>query len=84
MKQKDIFLIVVVVIVSGAVSLVLSNLLFGNTKKHPMKAEIVQPITADFNQPDVHYFNTNSIDPTLNITIGGTQNQQPFSSGSSQ
>ena len=81
MKQKDIVLIVIVVIVSGAVSLVLSNLLFGPSK-HTLTAETVEPITSQFAQPDTRYFNSNSIDPTQNITIGGSQNPQPFSNGS--
>ena len=79
MKQKDIFLIVIVVIVSATASFFLSNLLFGNPKKNPQKAEVVAPITAEFTQPDARYFNKDSIDPTLNISIGDNSNPTPFS-----
>lgn len=79
MKQKDIFLIVVVVIVSGTLSFVLSNILFGNQKKNIVQAEVVEAITSDFNEPDKRYFNKDSVDPTQNISIGENSNTQPFS-----
>jgi hypothetical protein len=80
MKQKDVLLVVAVVIVSGTLSFFISKLLFTVPKNHETKVEIVQPISADFPQPDSHYFNTNSVDPTKNISIGSSQNTQPFSS----
>ncbi len=64
MKQKDIFLIVIVVIVSGAASLVLSKYLFSTPKNRKEQVEVVQPISADFPKPDTAYFNANSVDPT--------------------
>lgn len=79
MKQKDMLLIGVVVIVSGTLSFVLSNILFGNQKKNIVKAEVVEAITSDFNEPDKRYFNKDSIDPTQNISIGENSNAQPFS-----
>lgn len=78
MKQKDILLIVVVVIVSGGLSLLISSFLFKTPKMQETQVEVVQPITADFVQPDTRYFNANSIDPTQNITIGSDQNAAPF------
>lgn len=82
MKQKDILLIIVVVIVSGGLSLMVSNFLFKTPKVQETKVEVVQPITADFAQPDKRYFNTQSIDPTKNISIGENQNPAPFNSSS--
>jgi hypothetical protein len=81
MKQKDIALIVVVIIVSGAISYFVSNALFSVPKSRQTKVEVVDPITTDFAQPDSRYFNNNSVDPTKNITIGGSQNTAPFSNG---
>lgn len=78
MKQKDIILIVVVVFVSGVISLIVSNLLFSSPKNRQEKVEVVEPITADFNQPDKRYFNSQSIDPTQIIRIGDNTNDQPF------
>ncbi len=78
MKQKDIVLIIVVIIISGGFSLLISSFLFKTPKLQETQVEVVQPITADFVQPDVRYFNANSIDPTQNITIGSDQNTAPF------
>ena len=78
MKQKDIILIVVVVFVSGVISLIVSNLLFSSPKNRQEKVEVVEPITAYFKQPDKRYFNSQAIDPTQIIRIGDKTNDQPF------
>jgi hypothetical protein len=78
MKQKDVALIIVVVFISAVVSFFVSNFLFGSPANRQQKAEIVQPITANFSQPDSRYFNSNSIDPTQLIQIGNNNNTNPF------
>lgn len=83
MKQKDIALIVVIVAVSAVLSFVVSNALFGSPKTRQQQAEVVQPISADFEQPDSRYFNKNSFDPTKPITIGQNANPDPFSGSGS-
>lgn len=78
MKKKDIVIIIAVAIVSAIFSYVLSNYLFGGDSKQNLTAPVVQPISADFADPDPRFFNANSLNPTQNITIGETQNNQPF------
>lgn len=78
MKQKDIAIIIVVVFVSGLLSYFISNALFASPDNLTTEVEVVEPITADFPEPDARYFNPNSINPTQTITIGDGQNQQPF------
>lgn len=77
MKQKDIALIIMVVVVSGIIAFVVSNLLFGKSK-NSQTADVVQPISAEFNQPDPTYFNNSSVNPTKTITIGNSTNPNPF------
>jgi hypothetical protein len=78
-KQKDIVLIIVVAFVSAVIAFVLSNILFGSPARSQQKAEVVDPISANFPTPDQRYFNGNSVDPTQTITIGnGQTNQSPF------
>lgn len=79
MKQKDITLIVVIVIVSGFFSLIISNIFISSSKNRSAKVEIVDPIDDEFPQPDRKYFNKDSIDPTKNIRIGDDANNDPFS-----
>lgn len=80
MKQKDIALIIVVVAISGVVSFFVAKALFATSKDQHLKAESVQPITTEFAQPSNKYFNAQSIDPTQQISIGGTENNAPFGS----
>ncbi len=80
MKRKDMVTILIVVLISGAFSLALSNYLFASPEKRQEEVEVVEPISAEFNVPkkDDKYFNTQAIDPTLIIKIGDNNNQQPF------
>ncbi len=78
MKQKDLPLIIIVVVVSAIFSFVVSNILFASPKDRKTKVEVVSPITSDFNQPDQKYFNAQSVNPTQLIQIGDSNNQQPF------
>lgn len=78
MKQKDIFVIVGVVVLSGLISTFVAKSLFG-VQKSKLTAEVVQKITADFPPPSSDYFNSKSFDPTKIITIGQNNNTDPFS-----
>lgn len=82
MKQKDLALIIVIVFVSAVVSLFVSKAIFASPKNRQQQVDVVQPITAGFQQPDSHYFNGSAIDPTQLITIGQNSNPNPF--GASQ
>lgn len=84
MKQKDLIIVVVVVVISGLISYFVSKALFGTPKDRQEQVEVVQPISANFPEPDKRYFNNGSIDPTKNIIIGTDQNPKPFNSEVSQ
>ncbi len=78
MKQKDILLLVVVSIISGALSLTLSNLLISSPKNRSAKVTIVDKISTEFQLPDQKYFNSNAIDPIKLIKPGDSSNPKPF------
>ena len=78
MKQKDILMIVVVVIVSGFISFFLARTLFLSPKESQVKAEVVDAISTQFVSPSNKYFNQTSINPTQQIQIGDTSNATPF------
>lgn len=84
MKQKDIALIIIIVVFSAVISLFVSKAIFTSPKNRQQTAEVVQPITADFPKPDSKYFNSQAFDPTKVITIGQNANPNPFSSSTSQ
>lgn len=77
MKQKDVALIILVVFLTGVGSFFLSGVIFRTNNLHE-KVKTVEPITADFSQPDQKYFNSSAINPTQLIQIGKNSNDKPF------
>jgi hypothetical protein len=77
MKQKDVVVIVIVVVVSGIFSVLISNV-FLKSSINSQTAEVVQPINSTFDQPSPTYFNSNSINPTQIIKISNYNNPNPF------
>lgn len=78
MKRKDIALVIIVAVFAGIVSLVISKIFFTSSGQRNLQAEVVQPITTDFQKPDPEVFNDKAINPTQLIQIGDTTNPQPF------
>lgn len=77
MKQKDIALIIVVAFVAGVLSLLVSKFVISSGSRD-LEAQVVQPITTDFQKPDERVFNDKAINPTQLIQIGNSSNPQPF------
>lgn len=77
-KQKDVILIVIVIIFAGIVSILVSNFFFAPDNKKSLSAEVVDPITSQFQPPDSRVFNKDAINPTQLIEIGDSNNSQPF------
>jgi hypothetical protein len=77
-KQKDVALIIVIVVISGIVSLFLSKMLFSSSADRQQQVDVVQPINGNFQTPSSSYFNASSIDPTQLIKIGNANNSNPF------
>ncbi len=78
MKQKDFALIGLVIVISVVVSYLISNLIFSTPKNRQQKVDVVQSISSSFDQPDKKYFNSNSFDPTVIISINQNNNPTPF------
>lgn len=78
MRQKDIAIILAVVLFSAVASVLVSKMLFGKPQNRQVQVEVVQPISADFAEADKRYFNASAIDPTQSIQIGNNSNPDPF------
>ena len=86
MKQKDIMLIAVIIIIAGVFSYLVSGRLFDDPKNYKLKVSQIDSISSTF--PNVaetgeisslvDYFNKDSIDPTGVIEIGKDANDKPF------
>ncbi len=74
MKQKDVAVIIIVVVLSAITSYLISSRLFTSPKDLSEEVEVVEPIKAEMPTADPRYFNVNSINPTEEITIGNGQN----------
>ena len=77
MKQKDIMLILVIVIIAGLISFFVTGMLFGDKSKD-QKVEKVDAISTTFVQPAAKYFNEKSIDPAQIINVDNNDNTNPF------
>jgi hypothetical protein len=78
MKQKDIALIILVAGIAAIASFFISHAIFASSSNRTQQAEHVDAITTEFVKPSSKYFNSNSIDPTQLIQIGGSSNSNPF------
>ncbi len=78
MKQKDFVLIVVIMMVAGIFSFIVSGMIFGKPADRKTQVEVVEKISADFPKIDQRYFNKDSINSTQLIQIGDQNNQAPF------
>lgn len=74
MKQKDIPVILAIVIVSFILSLVITKAFFVPKNSKVLTAERVDPISADFKEPDPFIFNKEAVNPTQLIKIGDSNN----------
>lgn len=82
MKRRRIFSLVVAMVIFGIVSYIVSGFIFRLPTKNA-KAPVVESVNQNF--PDVasdptytSIFNSNALDPTLPVQIGGSSNNQPF------
>lgn len=78
MKPKDFAVVGVAVVLGIILSIIVSNMVFGSGSAHNQQIEIVPSISATLPKPDSQYFNANSLDPTQFISIGNSQNPNPF------
>lgn len=78
MKQKDIAVIIAAGFVAAIFSLLLTQAIFVPKKNKQLSAEVVDPINAEFNEPDKSVFNPEAINPTQLIQIGDNTNSTPF------
>lgn len=77
MKSKDIGLIVIIGIISAALSIVLSNLIIPAADQQ-QEVETVEPISAEFQMPPDDYFNDDALNPTREIEIRQDPDSNPF------
>lgn len=79
MKKNDIAVLLLVVVFAGTLSYVASGILVGGSKDNQaVQVEQVVPIAPNFPTPDERVFNSDAIDPTVNIDGSSTSTDKPF------
>lgn len=71
MKKSDIAMIILIASVSILVAYFVAKGLIGDVQNQSAKVKVADPISATIEQPDPRIFNTNAINPTVEVIIGG-------------
>lgn len=77
MKKSDIAMIVLIASVSILVAYFVAKGIFGGSVNQAVNVQTADPISANLVQPDPTVFNSNAINPTVEVTIGGGSNTTP-------
>ena len=81
MKKSDIAMIILIASVSVLVAYFGAKALFGGSAVKPVQVDTIAPISANLDQPDPSVFNSNAINPTVEVTIGGGTSSAPALQG---
>lgn len=71
MKKSDIAMIILIASISILVAYFVAKGILGDVQNQSIKVKTVEPITATVEEPDKKIFNTNAINPTVEVIIGG-------------
>ncbi len=81
MKKSEISIIIIIVAISIVIAYFVGLAVLGNTSKTGEKVQYIPKISKDISQPSPSVFYQGAKNPTVQITIGNTSNQQPLSGG---
>ncbi|HTJ73647.1 MAG TPA: hypothetical protein VL481_03590 [Verrucomicrobiae bacterium] len=70
MKKSDIAMIILIASVSILVAYFVAKALIGDTANQSITVKTTEQITTDIDKPDSSVFNSNAINPTVQVIIG--------------
>lgn len=70
MKKSDIAAIILISSISIIVAYFLANAIIGKPTGETAKIKTVEPISAEVEKPDTSIFNSEAINPTVEVEIG--------------
>lgn len=71
MKKTDIATIILIASVSVLVAYFVAKAVLGDTQNQSVKVKTAERITTNVTEPDSTVFNSNAINPTVEVIIGG-------------
>lgn len=75
MKKSDIAMIVLIASIGIAIAFFATRTFFSGAVSESVKVKTVDPMTSSVEKPDPTIFNANAINPTVEISVGGTASQ---------
>lgn len=73
MKSTDIAMIILIASVSVGIAFAVVSAIPGLKQSDELtKVKTIEPYTSDLEEPDQKMFNSNAINPTVDVTIGGS------------
>jgi hypothetical protein len=75
MKKTDIAMIILIASISILVSYFVAKAIVGEAQNESVKVKTAEAISTDIVQPDTSVFNSNAINPTVEVIIGGDKSQ---------
>jgi hypothetical protein len=70
MKKSDIAMIILIASVSVLIAYFVAKAIVGDVQNETVKVKTTDTISTDITQPDTSVFNTNAINPTVEVIIG--------------
>jgi ABC-type cobalt transport system substrate-binding protein len=77
MKKTDVAMIIFIASVSILVAYFVANAIFGGMTTDGVSVKTIQLITPDIDTPNPAIFNTDAINPTVEVTIGTPTTTSP-------
>lgn len=70
MKKSDIAMIILIASISVMVAYFVAKAVIGDTQNQSVKVKTVDSISTNITQPDSSVFNSNAVNPTVQVIIG--------------
>jgi cell division protein FtsB len=70
MKKSDIAMIILIASVSVLIAYFVAKAIIGDVGSQTVKVKTTDKITTDVQEPDTSIFNSNAINPTVDVIIG--------------
>jgi hypothetical protein len=72
MKKTDLAMIVLIAAVSAGIAYFVAHGVFGSMSSQSVKVKTIDAITSTVQAPDKKIFNTNAINPSVEVNINNT------------
>ena len=83
MKKSDIAMIILIASISVLVAYFVAKAVIGDVQNESVQVKTTDPITTEVMEPDPTVFNSDAINPTVEVIIGNDQQGSQQESGQS-